>query len=136
MTFIQNRGNPTSPLVDFDTKWKDLVGGAFICPGEAEPKTGKSRTEAKKYGKKTVHLGTGSFNGFEVVTKPDQQLPAFSTLVESDYKVGIYEGGGYLSEGIYRPFPTCRMRDNTYPLFCPVCQRAISRMIDYQTVSF
>ena len=71
----------------------------------------------------------------EVVTKSDQALPAYRTLVESDYKVGIYEGGGYLSEGIYRPFPTCRMRDNTYPLFCPVCQRAISRMIDYQTIS-
>jgi len=70
-----------------------------------------------------------------IVTKADQKLPAFSTLVESDYKVGVYEGGGYLSEGIYRPYPTCRMRDNTYPLFCPVCQRAIRRMIDYQTVA-
>ena len=70
----------------------------------------------------------------EIVTKADQRLPAYRTLVESDYKVGIYEGGGYLSEGIYRPYPTCRMRDNTYPLFCPVCQRAISRMIDYQTI--
>ncbi len=70
-----------------------------------------------------------------IVTKADQRLPAYRTLVESDYKVGIYEGGGYLSEGIYRPFPTCRMRDNTYPLFCPVCRRAISRMIDYQTIS-
>lgn len=71
----------------------------------------------------------------EIVTKAEQALPAYRTLVESDYKVGIYEGGGYLSEGIYRPFPTCRMRDNTYPLFCPVCQRAISRMIDYHTVN-
>ena len=70
----------------------------------------------------------------EIVTKADQALPAYRTLVESDYKVGIYEGGGYLSEGIYRPYPTCRMKDNTYPLFCPVCQRAISRMIDYQTI--
>ena len=86
-------------LVNFDSKWKDLV---------------------EKSG---------------IVTKADQRLPAYRTLVESDYKVGIYEGGGYLSEGIYRPYPTCRMRDNTYPLFCPVCQRAISRMIDYQTVS-
>ena len=86
-------------LVNFDSKWKDLV---------------------EKSG---------------IVTKADQRLPAYRTLVESDYKVGIYEGGGYLSEGIYRPYPTCRMRDNTYPLFCPVCQRAISRMIDYQTIS-
>lgn len=87
-------------LVNFDSKWKDLV---------------------EKSG---------------IVTKAEQALPAYRTLVESDYKVGIYEGGGYLSEGIYRPFPTCRMRDNTYPLFCPVCQRAISRMIDYQTIQF
>jgi hypothetical protein len=97
------------------------------------PETKKGKKSKKNQPK--VHIGTGSFGDFEVVTKADQKLPAFKSLVESDYKVGIYEGGGYLSEGIYRPFPTCRMRDNSYPLFCPVCQRAISRMIDYHTVS-
>ena len=112
-------------LVNFDSKWKNLVDSRFK----------ESKQKKQKKNKTLLKLGTGSFKGFEVVTKADQKLPAYRMLVESDYKVGIYEGGGYLSEGIYRPFPTCRMRDNTYPIFCPVCQRAISRMIDYQTIS-
>ena len=116
-------------LVGFQSKWQDLMDNAF--KDTPEPKKGKK----SKKNQPKIHIGTGNFEGFEVVTKADQKLPAYSTLIESDYKVGIYEGGGYLSEGIYRPFPTCRMRDNSYPFFCPVCRRAISRMIDYHTVS-
>ena len=48
--------------------------------------------------------------------------------------VGVYEGAGYQSKGVYRPFPDCRMKTNAAESFCPVCQRAIARMIDFQTV--
>ncbi len=47
--------------------------------------------------------------------------------------VGVYEGGGYQSKGVYRPFPDCRMKTNGAPAFCPVCRRAISRMIEFYT---
>ncbi len=43
--------------------------------------------------------------------------------------VGLFEGGGYTSKGVYRPADNCRMRTNTHPGFCPVCQRAILRVI-------
>ena len=46
-------------------------------------------------------------------------------------QVGIHEGGGYMAKGVYRPREDCRMNTNTAPDFCPVCKRAISRMIDY-----
>ena len=29
------------------------------------------------------------------------------------YPTGVYEGGGYVSKGVYRPADECRMRDNT-----------------------
>ncbi|MDR2680940.1 MAG: IgA Peptidase M64 [Tannerella sp.] len=44
-------------------------------------------------------------------------------------KLGVFEGGGYLAKGIYRPMDHCMMRD--LKPFCPVCSRAIVRMIDY-----
>lgn len=47
-------------------------------------------------------------------------------------EVGVYEGGGYQSHGVYRPSQECRMKINEAPEFCPVCQRAIARIIDYQ----
>lgn len=48
--------------------------------------------------------------------------------------VGYYEGGGYMSKGVWRPSDDCRMKTNTYPKFCPVCEKAIRDIIDYQTV--
>lgn len=49
----------------------------------------------------------------------------------SVHQVGAYEGGGYQSKGVYRPAIDCRMRTNTAKGFCPVCTRAISRLIDF-----
>ena len=48
--------------------------------------------------------------------------------------VGLFEGGGYQSKGVWRPAQNCRMNTNAYPSFCPVCQRAIAAMIDFYTV--
>lgn len=74
-------------LVDFDSKWKDMV---------------------------------------------DENTPV-PTPRDSSYneKVGAFEGGGYVSEGIYSPYMNCRMKSNQADGFCPVCQRAIERMILY-----
>ncbi|MFV0590497.1 MAG: M64 family metallopeptidase [Draconibacterium sp.] len=43
--------------------------------------------------------------------------------------VGVYEGGGYLSKGIYSPYIDCRMKSNEAKDFCPVCQEAIRKVI-------
>lgn len=50
---------------------------------------------------------------------------------ETKDKIGVFEGGGYLSEGIYRPVDHCMMRD--YAPFCPACSRAILMMVDFLT---
>lgn len=46
-------------------------------------------------------------------------------------KTGVFEGGGYLSKGIYRPMDNCMMRN--YHPFCPACQRGITQMINFLT---
>ena len=46
-------------------------------------------------------------------------------------KVGIYEGAGYASIGLYRPFLDCRMFSRGLTGFCPVCSRAIDIVIDF-----
>ena len=48
-------------------------------------------------------------------------------------KVGLVEGGGYLSHGVWRGQEDCRMRTNEYPTFCPVCQQALTRLIKFYT---
>ena len=64
------------------------------------------------------------------------EIPTAVTEERSkNYVVGVYEGGGYRSKGIYRPTDVCRMRNNTAERFCPVCERALERVILHQTVS-
>lgn len=77
-------------LVDFESKWADMVSEGVEIPTAVTPERTKS------------------------------------------YTVGVYEGGGYRSKGIYRPTDVCRMRNNTADRFCPVCQRAIERVILHQ----
>ncbi len=79
-------------LVDFKSKWADMVA-----------------------------------EGIEIPTQVTEER-------SKNYTVGVYEGGGYRAKGIYRPVDVCRMRNNTAERFCPVCERAIERVILHQTV--
>jgi len=47
-------------------------------------------------------------------------------------KLGVYEGGGYESKGVYRPSYNCMMNNfHTIDVFCPVCIKAIKGMIEF-----
>ena len=48
-----------------------------------------------------------------------------------EHTVGVFEGGGYESHGVYSPHMDCLMKTFRGHVFCPVCQRAIERMILY-----
>ena len=65
--------------------------------------------------------------------EPHTSIPTVPTGNDLYTQVGVYEGAGYQSKGVYRPVQECRMKINEASDFCPVCQRAIRRMIDYST---
>jgi hypothetical protein len=44
--------------------------------------------------------------------------------------IGVYEGGGYMAKGVYRPYIDCRMKSNEAKGFCPVCQKAIRQVLE------
>jgi hypothetical protein len=48
-------------------------------------------------------------------------------------KVGVFEGAGYASKGLFRPMVDCLMISSPKQEFCLVCRRAITRMVDYYT---
>ena len=62
----------------------------------------------------------------------DKKTPV-PTPREKKYEqtIGVFEGGGYENEGIYSPHMDCLMKTFKGHVFCPVCQRAIERMILY-----
>ena len=45
--------------------------------------------------------------------------------------LGVYEGAGYSSTGVYRPVMHCMMRD--YAPFCPVCSKRLKEVIGLYT---
>ena len=55
--------------------------------------------------------------------------PRIEGSTEKEWKIGAYEGGGYLEKGVFRGWPECMMKALTD--FCPVCQDAITRYLDY-----
>ncbi len=68
---------------------------------------------------------------WENLVKDDIPIP---TPREEKYRgiIGAYEGGGYVSKGIFSPMNKCKMNwleDD----FCPVCKNAIIEMIKYYT---
>lgn len=61
------------------------------------------------------------------------EIPTPVTDETKKLAIGVFEGGGYLTKGMYRPAYDCRMRTNTATAFCPVCEKAVERMILYLT---
>ena len=50
------------------------------------------------------------------------------------WPLGVYEGGGYLQKGVYRPWPNCMMNwFHRIDGYCPVCTQAIQETIDLYT---
>ena len=94
-------------LVDFKSKWADLLpaGTAIPTPPSKDVPDYRSIRNAQQ-----------------------QQL-----LDAATQRIGVFEGGGYQSKGVYRPAQECRMKVNEVSHFCPVCTRAIQRITDFYT---
>jgi len=45
--------------------------------------------------------------------------------------LGVFEGGGYVAEGVFRPWRNCTMRGKMWNNFCPVCQKGFAGMFEY-----
>lgn len=98
--------NITALLDPDNLKWKELVE-----PGTPIP-TPWDKTE------------------YDKLSDPNEKE---KFLREQKYwgKVGAFEGSGYSSEGLYRPFLDCRMFSKSLTEFCPVCSTAIVKMINF-----
>ncbi len=60
------------------------------------------------------------------VPTPDAKVPR-----TENGPLGVYEGAGYSSKGVYRPVMHCMMRD--YAPFCPVCRQRLEAVIGLYT---
>lgn len=66
------------------------------------------------------------------LTTSTKQPVKWQNLIDEG-RAGLVEGGGYLKQGVWRGTENCRMRTNEEPDFCPVCQQALVRLIEFYT---
>jgi hypothetical protein len=45
--------------------------------------------------------------------------------------IGVFEGGGYVAEGVYRPWRNCTMKGKVYNGFCPICKETFYKVFEY-----
>lgn len=64
---------------------------------------------------------------------PGTRIPTRPDGKDVYEKIGVYEGGGYQSKGVYRACQECRMKINAAPVFCPVCRKALTDLIQFYT---
>jgi len=69
-------------------------------------------------------------------SKWESMLPSGTPVPTPDTEeyrnqIGVFEGGGYVAKGIYRPYIDCTMNVRKYNNFCPVCSKAIEEMIRF-----
>jgi hypothetical protein len=66
-----------------------------------------------------------------------QQEAEFETKLlgtaETAGTVGVFQGANYDAKAFYRPAIDCIMFTRDRVPFCPVCRRAIERVIDFTT---
>ncbi|MBN1925756.1 MAG: peptidase M64, partial [Prolixibacteraceae bacterium] len=65
---------------------------------------------------------------WKAMIEPGIPVPTPRDSVYID-KVGVFEGGGYQAKGVYSPVMTCWMKEAAAGKFCPVCQKAIEKVI-------
>jgi hypothetical protein len=139
--------NITALLDPSQVKWQDLLSPGIAVPTEY----GKDRIEALQAGLRDNRAARGkALDSAKKRNAPDKEIRGIEAkfkaaeddlagkiaAVRAEYaslddKVGVFEGAGYASKGLYRSMIHCIMIDNPKNEFCRVCQRAIARMIDF-----
>lgn len=64
--------------------------------------------------------------------EPDIPVPTPELIIYRDM-IGVFEGGGYVGKGVYRPAYDCLMNTFNGDRFCAVCVQAIEDMIEFYT---
>jgi hypothetical protein len=128
-------------------KWKDLASPGLALPTdwgkariealEAEQATGRKAMQAEIDRAKLAKAAEADIqktrDAHAAIQKElDGKLAAVRKEYESlEDKVGLFEGAGYTTQGMYRPMIHCIMIASPKKEFCLVCQRAIRDMIDF-----
>lgn len=81
----------------------------------------------------TTHVSSIEGVKWAHLIKPGTPFPTPEKPEYAHNKVGVFQGGGNVDSGMWRPAYDCRMRSNQAFDFCPVCADAIQNLINFYT---
>ena len=108
-------------MADFASKWQDMLPAGTVLP------------DGSVVADVPDGLGSRLLSRLRSLSSRSDSARGARARRRSIEGVGLYEGGGYQSKGVWRGAEDCRMRTNSAPVFCPVCQQAITDIIDFYT---
>ena len=151
--FYPNGVEPVEPnitaLLDVkNVKWKSLLTPGIEIPtpwakAEYDSMDYKWQKERRELNNKIAELKRLKASAEEIehaeseyALKDKQHAELVDKyLKKSKYwnKVGVFEGAGYASKGLYRPMLDCIMFSKGSKPFCKVCEQAIEKVINFYT---
>jgi hypothetical protein len=112
-------------------KWADLVEKGTPLPTPWEKETFEKENRLVQGERRKLVASLAAPAALDDLFR--RQMGAESKLLSSmawSGKVGAFEGAAYEAKGLFRPAADCIMFTRDPVGFCPVCRRAISRVID------
>ena len=112
-------------------KWRDLVEPGTPLPTPWEKETFEKRSREIQ-GKRRALVASGAPPSSldDLFRAEAKEETALLSSMKWSGKVGAFEGAAYEAKGLYRPSADCIMFTRDAVGFCPVCRRAITRIID------
>ncbi len=115
-------------------KWADLVSPGTPLPTPWEKESFEKESRAFQAARKKLIAEGKPPEALDEHFRKEQAVETklLSSMAFSG-KVGAFEGASYEAKGLYRPAADCIMFTRDEVGFCPVCRRAITRVIDRET---
>lgn len=123
--------NITALLDPADLKWKDLVEKDIPLPTPWDKAGYEKHAHSIRERRQQLIDSQAPEARFDELFREQQRLegPMLAGMEHSG-QVGAFEGASYEARGLYRPATDCIMFSRNEVGFCPVCSRAITRIID------
>jgi hypothetical protein len=112
-------------------KWHDLVTGGTPLPTPWDKAEYEKHSAQIQERRREIRKRNAPEEEMDALFR-EQQAWEQKLLGSMKYAkaVGAFEGAAYEARGLYRPAADCIMFSRNPVGFCPVCRRAISRIVD------
>jgi hypothetical protein len=135
-TGVKDRPEPWEPNVTAlknpaALKWRDLVTPGTPIPTPWDKAAFEEHSRSIQERRREIRKRHAPEDEMDALFRQQQNFEEkFLQAMTYGQAVGAFEGASYEAKGLYRPAADCIMFSRNPVGFCPVCRRAMTRVID------